>query len=298
VTTIAGDKPCEASQIFDRPEKAKTIAAAIWIRTDYPNAVTVQMRQANSGRHKGEVIGEFGPRLSHTWERVVVTARPLDETKQVQFVLRIVGAATVNADEAKLYYTSEGDWRFPMPVLTYEQVLVAVDALREMALGGCTRSHLQQLIGDGPCGVMTSNGESKDLSKSLEFFNGAHGNKIVKVDCKTETFGYYSNSNQWANDFNALAPDRPDIPMLGCMASKNDKTLYLLLVNRTSDCGIDVKVNLGAEPASKSAAVRTLSGTDIDLPGATINESTTNVAKSFVERVEPYTARIMTIKMK
>ena len=292
-----GGKPCEVSQVFDRPEKARTFVAGVWVRTENPAAVKVSFRQANEGAHKGEVLGSWSAKLAGMWERVVASGKMLDETRQVELVLSVDQPASVYFDEARLYYTTEERGQCPISATTFEQELFCVDALRAMALGGCPRAHLHHLAGNYPCGAMTGKGETKDLGRVFEFFAGAYGNRIVEANCSSESFGYYSAGNPWATDFNALAPDRPDIPALGCMASRQGNLLYLLLINRTSDRSISVAIDLGAEPAGDSASVRTLSGTDIDLPGANLSENRVKVARRFTQVVEPYSAQIITVRL-
>jgi hypothetical protein len=296
VVVRKGDPQCEISQTFDRPQNARTFTAGVWVRTDNPSAVKLELRQANDGAHKDELLGEWGSRLTRTWERVMASAKMLDETKQVKLVIRIDGPATACIDEAKLYYTPDERGQCPISATTFEQELFCVDAFREMALGGCPRAHLHHLAGDYPCGAMTGAGETKNLGKVFEFFNGAYGDKVVGCDVKTESFGYYTGGKAWATDFNALAPDRADIPMLGAMASKSAKTLYLLLINRSSDRDISVKIDLGLDPADPKAGMRTLSGTDIDLPGATLSEGTIKVSRKFTHTIGPYTAEIISIR--
>jgi hypothetical protein len=331
-----GGEPCEVTQVFNRPQKARTFVAAVWVRTGSPGSVKVQLRQANDGDHKGEVLGEWSPKLTSMWERVVASAKMLDETKQVALVLRVdppvilSGAknlyaasdthraarnevtdevATVCFDEARLYYTTEERGQCPISATTFEQALFCVDAFREMALQGCPRAHLHHLAGNYPCGAMTASGEVKDLGRVFEFFAGArppsgegsagaaYGDRVLKTDCECKTFGYYSAGNPWATDFNALAPDRPDIPMLGCLASRRGNMLHLLLVNRTSDRDVEVAIDLGAEPEG-TGSVRTLAGEDIDLPGVTLTEGTIDVARRFNHVIAPYTAQIISADLR
>lgn len=291
-------KPAGVSRVIDVPQKTKTLVAGVWVRTDKPDTVRIEFRQADDGESKGKVLGGWGSRVADAWERVVASARIPADTKKVEIALRVESPATAYFDEVTLHYTTEERGQTPLSAMTFEQELFCVDALREMALGGCPRAHLHHLAGDYACGAMTSSGEIKDLAKVFQFFAGAYGDSIVEADTVTPSFGYYSAGNPWATDFNALAPDRPDIPMLGCMASTKGNVLCLLLINRTSDRDIRVGIDLGAEPAASTAGVRTLSGTDIDVPGARIEHGEAEVARVFTRTVAPYTAQILTIALK
>jgi alpha-L-arabinofuranosidase len=286
------------SQIFDTPADAKSCAAAVWVRGNRAGAVTVRFEQANSGEHAGQKLGEYACQTTGMWDRVVVGGKPFEDTDKISLVIRVDGPAEAQIDEAKLYYTTEERGQVPLSAQTFEQELFCVDALREMALGGCPRAHIHHLAGDYPCGTMTGGGEIKDLGKVFQFFAGAYGDQIVQVDVKCENFSYHTSANSYATDFNAIAPDRDDVPVLGCMASKKGDTLYLLLINRSSDREIEAKIDLGADPADAMAKGRALSGEDIDLPGATIEEGEARVARSFTQTVRPYTAKILTIRLR
>ena len=298
ITAADKAKPCEISQTFDCPDKVKTFVAGVWVRTDKPGAVKILLKQASDGENKDKVIGGWDAKLSNMWERVIASANLKPDTKSLRLVLQVSAPATVYLDEAKLYNTSESSGHCPISAGVFEQDLFSVDALREMAVGGCPRAHIHHIMGDYNCGQMTSKGEIKDLGRAFQFFTGAYGDRIVNTTCKTESFGYYTGGNAWATDFNALAPDRNDIPMLAAMTSRKDNTLYVLLINRTSDRTIDAKIDLGVDPANGTANVRTLMGTDIEVPGASISESTVKVARTFTQAVEPYSAQILSVRLK
>jgi len=292
--------PCEVTQVFDCPEKAKLFVAGVWVRTDNPEAVKIQFRQVsedlskNAGeRQKGEVLGEWSAKVADMWERVVISAKISENTKRLEIVLRADAPTTVYFDEVKLYYTTAERGQVPLSAMTYEQQLFCVDALREMALGGCPRAHLHHLSGDYDCTAMTTSGKPKDLAKIFEFFAGAYGDRLVEADCVCPTFDYYSAANKLATDFNALAPDCSNIPMLGCMASRTTDTLYILLINRTSDRELNVHIDLNVKPSAPKARMRILTGPDIDLPGAELSEKEIEVDENFNVSIQPYAAQII-----
>lgn len=284
--------PCEVSQVFESPDKAKTFVAGVWVRTSRPEAIKIQLRKPG-----GEVLGGWEPKIADTWERVVASAKMPEHGGQVEFVLRVEQPASAYFDEVRLYHTSEDRGQCPISATTYEQALFCVDAFREMALAGSPRSHLHHLFGDYPCGTMTMAGQPKDLAKAFELFAGAFGESIVRSECRSESLAYYSAGNPWATDFNALAPNRDDIPALACMASRTGDTLHVLLINRSSDRDIEVGFNLNADPAEPLAALRTLTGEDIDLPGAVLTESTARVGRTFTHTIEPYSAHILSVRL-
>lgn len=286
------------AQVFAKSENAKVMTGAAWVRTDKPGAVVFRFKQSNAGEHAGASLSEYKPRLADMWEKVLIPCKPFADTREIEMAVQAEAGTRLWVDELKVYYSSEERGQVPLSAQAFEQELFVVDALRELALNGCPRAHLHHLAGNYPCGAMTSAAKVKDLGKAFEFFAGAYGDQVVHVDCDPPNYGYYSAGNAWATDFNALAPDRDDIPMLGQMATVRDKTLYLLLLNRTSDREIDVSIDLGAEPAEREAVVRTLSGEDIDIPGCSVTLGKTTVAWQFKHGVPPYTAQIIIVKLK
>lgn len=291
------DKTTKLTQSFSRPEGAKSVVAAVWIRTEKPEAVTVRLKQANDGEHAGQALGQYSPCRKGMWERVLAGGRCFEDTREIAFVVEVEGPAAADLDEARLYYTTEERGQVAISATTFEQQLFFVDAIREMAAGGCPRAHFHHLCGDYPCGAMTGKGELKDLARVFQFFKDAYGDQIVHSECKCGSFPYHSSGNSYATDFNALAPDRDDIPMLGCMATRKGDLLHILLINRTPDREIEVKVRPGKDPSEGTASVRTLSGEDIDLPGAFLSESRIKVSRRFTYAVQPFSAHIVTLKL-
>lgn len=284
-------------QVFQLPETAKSASASLWVRSDRPEAVNVSMEQLNSGENAGKKLGEYSSKNTGMWSRVAAGGKVFEDTTHILLSIRVTGPARVFLDEASLHYTNEDRGQVALSATTYEQQLFCVDALREMALGGCPRAHIHHLVGDYACGSMTAKGEIKDLGKVFQLFAGAYGDQIVQADAECKDFSYHSSGHAWATDFNALAPDREDIPELGCMATRKGNVLYLLLINRTSDRQIDVNIDLGADPSDSTASVRVLSGKDIDLPGATLSQGEKQVSREFTQSVAPYSAQIVTIKL-
>ncbi|MFQ3548144.1 MAG: hypothetical protein SNJ70_00140 [Armatimonadota bacterium] len=294
----AGDEPFEISQVFDKPENAIIMIAGVWVRTANPEAVKLNFKIADDDETKGTIIGGWTPKLTDTWEQVVFSAHNLDKVKQLEVMIRIDKPAVVYIDDLKIYSTDQPSGHATMAANIYEQVLFCVDALRIMAINGCPRTHLHHLFGDYPCGVMSMNGEIKPLGKAFLFYSDAYGERLVDMDYTSETFEYYTQGNPWATDFNALAPDRNDVPVLSYMASRDDDNLYIMLLNRSSDRTGVVDIDINADPIEKTAKVRTLYGDDIDMPGAYLEEEEINISRNFTQSIEPYSAQIITIKLK
>ncbi len=291
------DSTTKVAQVFPKPPGAVSVVAGVWIRTKAPQSVKVCLKQANAGEHAEQMLGSFSPSRSGMWERVMAGGKCFADTELIEFSIEVDGPAEVDVDEAKVYYTTEERGQAAISATTYEQQLFFVDAIREMLAGGCPRSHFHHLCGDYPCGAATGKGELKDLGKVFQFFNGAYGNRVVASHCESDRFAYYSSGNSYATDFNALAPNRDDIQSLACLASKKGRDLYLLLINRTTDREIAAEVDLGAEPSNPNAALRVLSGNDIDLPGAVLSEAEVKVARRFVHRIGPLSAEILSVAM-
>jgi len=292
----AKEKPCEISQMFDVPENTHHFVGAVWVRTAKPGAVKISFVQANDGENKGKVLGGCVSKLTNTWEHVILSAVIKPDTKKLKLVMQVNGSESAYLDEAKLYYAKSERGNVPLSAMCYEQVLFCVDALMMMATNGSPRAHIHHLVGDYPCGMMSSSGEFKDLSKAFIFFNDAYGDVVTHTEVKCDSFGYYTAANPWATDFNALAPDQSSVPMLAAMSSRSGDNYHVLLLNRSSDRTLDVSVDLNNEPAEVTARVRTLSGEDIDLPGATITESEIPAARKFNIALDPYTAKVVTVR--
>jgi len=285
--------PVEIARRVTIPEDTRIVTAAVWVRADDPQGARLIVRDA-----AGKEIGGFGATTRGSWERVISSARTEPGTKEVEIAMRVSGRGTAYLDEVMVYTTKDERGHGAMSAVTFEQPLFAVDALRAMAEAGCPRAHLHHIIGGYPCGAMNPECRTKDLGRAFEFWNGMYGESVLRCDVNAPAFSYASAGNAWATDFNALAPDREDVPMLSALATRTGRTLFLLLLNRTSDRTISVSVDAGAEPAAGTADARTLSGTDIDLPGAELSEGQMPVARRFSVDVQPYSARIVRLELR
>jgi hypothetical protein len=232
------------------------------------------------------------------WQRVVVGGKMEDKVKEAELVMRVEGEATAYFDEVMPYSLKTYSGMLPLVADTFEQELFCVDALRVMAIKGAQRAHLHHLFGTYPCGLINSDGTLRNNYHVFEFYGGFFGDKLVETSCKAPTYRYDHPARSYATDFNALAPTVENVPAFSAQASRTDDRLFLLLINRYPDREIEVDIDLGVSPKSPVGAVRILSGTDIDLAGCTMEETSIKVTRKFKQKVAPYSAQIIAVRIK
>lgn len=287
-----GDAPVEIVQEFDIPDGTLTLLGAVWARGSCAGAVRMELRTPG-----GEAFGGFASRAENRWERVLASGRPPEGLKRAALALIADGPGVVYLDEAAVFFTDVERGHGAMSAVTFEQALFVVDALRAMAAAGSPRAHLHHIIGDYPCGAMSSKRELKDAGRAFEFWNGMYGDRLVKSELQTPRFSYATAGHRWATHFNALAPDRDDVPVLSALASRTDADLFILLLNRSTDRSVDVDLDLGVDPAGDLAQRRTLTGPDLDLPGAAIQQDRIPASRQMTVRVSPCSAQILKVPL-
>jgi hypothetical protein len=144
---------------------------------------------------------------------------------------------------------------------------------------------------------MSSKRELKEAGRAFEFWNGMYGDRLVKAELQTPRFSYATAGHRWATHFNALAPDRADVPVLSALASRTDADLFILLLNRSTDRSVDVELDLGADPAGDLAQRRTLTGPDLDLPGAAIQQDRIPASRRMTVRASPCSTQILKVPL-
>ena len=286
---------CEVTQKFGKGEFVHA-SFGIWARADNPSAVRVFVREVGGeGKQLGEPMSPPNPDM---WQRVVVGGKMEEDVKDFELVLRVEGKATAYFDEAIMHSLKTTSGLRPPSCETFEQQLFCVDALRLMAEKGSQRAHLHHLFGTYPCGLINSDGTIRDNYRVFEFFGGFVGDRLVKTTCKAGTYRFDHSGRSFATDFNALAPTVEKVPGFSAQASRTNSHLFLLMINRYPDRDVEVDMDLGIMPKSADAAVRVLSGTDIDLLGCEIEEKRVSVARRFKHRVASYSAEILALRVK
>ncbi len=288
-----GDPPMEILQTFEVPEKALSLLAGVWARTQSAGAVKVELRVPG-----GEAFAGFAAQCPGTWERLTAGGRPPEGLREAEVAIIADGPGVVYVDEVTVYFTDVERGHGALSAVTYEQPLFAVDALRAMAAAGSPRAHLHHIIGDYPCGAMSSKRQVKDLGRAFEFWSGMYGDRIVRFELETPVYRYASAGNRWATHFNAQAPDRDEVPMVSALASRTDSDLFILLLNRSTDRTVLVDIDAGTEPAGETAVRRILSGPDLDVPGAEIREDRLTAACRMTVQTEPCSALILKIPLR
>ncbi len=269
-----------------------------WIRTDHPLQVHCIARQVNAGEHQGAVLVERVGTQTRMWEHVVVTAAPFADTTDLEVAIRLVGPGlTAWVDEIRPLYWPVLQGSVPLAANRYEQQLFLVDALREMLEWPTPRTHVHHLFGNYPCSTLSGDGSERDNARAFLLFGGRIGETLVRVDCDVPSFDYDTYGDAYATDFNALAPDMKNIPALGVLATRKANDLFVLMINRTTDRPIAARIDFGNAAITGDGVLRTLSGVDLDLPGARISDQRVKISNPLSHAVPPLSAQMLHVRM-
>ena len=183
-------------------------------------------------RNAGRTISERTATAQDRWQRLAVAGKLTNTIAAVEIVLR-AGAPNVTAwfdNVEALHFTGDAS-RAPVSVNTFEQQLFCVDAIRRMLEHGAQRTFLHHIFGDYGCGVVDATGKLKEHAKPFSLYAGRLGRAVLKTETQTPTFDYDGYADEWATDFNALAPDAIKIPCLSALAMRDGDQMHLLLLN-------------------------------------------------------------------
>lgn len=294
----ADGKPAEAVQSLSIAELKQTagVGAAVWVKTATPGQTAVLVRQANDGPNKGAVLGRNAPHQVNMWERILANGAPKEDTKQVEIVLRVEGeGAAAMFDEVQPAHWATFSGVAPLVATRFEQQLFIVDTLRAMLEWPTPRTHIHHLFGNYPCTTNSIDGAERDNAAAFKFLSDRIGTQVVKTECDTPTFNYDTNADAYATEFNALAPDMTDVPILSALATRDESRLYVLLVNRTSDRTIDAKLSFGGLKVEAKGDVRTLVGADFNTVGAKVRDESLDVSDPMTHAVPPHSAQVLSI---
>lgn len=282
----------EAHITFMPNGKQPDIYMGGWVRTNKPDSVSLILQNA------GQVIQERKALSNNRWQRYLVGADLPEATSEVQFVIRVRGSnVRVWFDNLEVITYASKASRAPVSVNTFEQQLFAVDAIRKMIEHGAALTHFHHLFGNYGCPTLKADSTPKDNANIFKFYAGRIGTHRVKSETHVGTFDHASHAASWATDFNALAPNTKDIPCLSALATRTDKEVHLLLINRTTDRNIKTRIRLSEKPSSRSASVRRITSEDYNAFGAVLSEHERSVSKTFTHIVPPHTADIITLAM-
>jgi alpha-L-arabinofuranosidase len=283
-------------------DKAKHFSAAVWVRTDRPEKVSIQvLGRSEEDEAYHEVFGETGRRTARRrgyWHRISAGGRIPEGVSQWQVVVSAEGPAVkADIDGVQLaYWVAEGGLA-PTAVDTAAQQLFLVDAYRVMIEHGVRRSHLHHLFGQYPCGVMLPDGEAKENFKAFEFLAGRIGKETVQARVTCERFEYACPVDQHASDFNALVPDVKDVPVISAIGMRDEGYVYVLAVNRTTDVPVDAEVKLEGRRITGPIDVRSLTCEDFDVPGVHLEDRQLTAGAEMRVRLEPHAAYVLRFPM-
>lgn len=299
--TSAGASYVELKQTFSIAEHkpAAGIWAGVWVRTETPSRLHVILRQANDGAGKGSVLADRTAAQTQSWERVLVAMVPKPDTTSVELVLRLEGEnSSAWIDEARLYRWPTFAGAMPLAADRYEQQLFMVDALRELLLWPTPRTHYHHLFGDYPCPCLNSKGADRPNAAAFRLLDRRIGRVVVKSECDTPTLPYDTLADTIATDFNAIAPDVNGVPMLSTVTTRDDRHLYMLMINRSTDQTLRANIAVEGVDCTGPGDVRILSGRDFDVPGAELRNEALTITKPFVYQIPPREAHVLTLPYK
>ncbi len=288
----------EVRQKFSVAERmpAPLFGCGAWVRGDHPLQTHVMLRQANAGEGQGKVIVDRVATQLATWERMVVAGPPLDDTTELEVAFRLEGPGRRAAiDEGVLIHWPTLAGVMPLAADRFEQQLFIVDALRELLNWPTPRTHFHHLFGNYPCGTLQADGTEKPQARAFQLLHERIGDRVVRTDVEVPTFAYNTYADEWAGDFKALAPDMTNIPALSALTTRQGDDLYLLLINRTNDRAIKTRINLVDGLTTADVEVRTLSGTDLELPTSTLRTAAVPPGHLAAHTFEPLTAQVLRI---
>jgi len=290
----------EVRQTFSVADRlpAAAFGAAAWIRTAVPLRVHVILRQANDGPNKGAVLGERVATQTNMWERQIDMAVPQEDTREIELGLRIEGpGAAAWLDEVQIIHWPTFSGVAPLVATRFEQQLFIVDALRTLLEWPTPRTHFHHLIGNYPCPTLNADGTERDNHAAFKFLHRRIGDEVVRTECDVATFDYNTYADEYASDFNALAPDMKDVPALSALATRDSERLFILLVNRTSDRTVRAGIEIPGADLDARGEVRTLAGTDFDVAGARITNQPLEVSNPLQHDVPPHSAQVLALRL-
>ncbi len=296
------EKPLTLYQAFDwKDKKAKKVFASAWVRTDSPENLALWLVAVNEDGSLGKPLEDSGERHAQRaghWHKIVVGGKVPDGASRLAVGFSLVGPdAQADVDAVELFYWNAEHKLAPTGVDTPAQQLFLVDAFRVMIEHGIRRSHLHHLFGSYACGTMYRDGRTKDNYKVLEFLAGRLGTHTVRTAVKCETFDHDCLADRYATDFNAIAPDVKGVPVVSALAMRDDRRLYVLAINRTTDVRVEATIRVHGARIVGTGFARRLTCKDFDVPGVRVGEYRRPVGESVKHGLAPHSAYLLKLKL-
>lgn len=270
-TGSSADASVSVSQVFEwKDKKATGIRGAAWIRTPHPDRISAQLTSLGPQSRPAEPLSETGSRTAWRadhWHRIVFGGKVPAAATHLAVNFALSGPnAQADIDGVELYYWDNEAGLMPAAADTAAQQLLLVDAFRVMIAHGIRRAHLHHLFGAYPCGIMYTDGRTKDNYKVFEFYAGGLGTHTVRTQVTCDTFDFDSQGDKHATAFNALAPDVKSVPIISALAMRDESSLYVVVLNRSTDEPVDLALRV-RDARLGAGFVRTLTCEDTDRPG-------------------------------
>jgi len=270
-TGSSADASISVSQAFEwKDKKATSIRVAAWVRTPHPDRISAQLTTLGPESRPAEPLSDSASRTAwraNHWHRIVFGGKVPEGATSLAVNFLLSGAdAEADIDGVELYYWDNEAGLMPAAADTAAQQLLLVDAFRVMISHGIRRAHLHHLFGAYPCGIMYTDGRIKDNYKVFEFYAGGLGTHTVRTQVTCDTFDFDSQGDKYATAFNALAPDVKNVPIISALAMRDESSLYVVAVNRSTDEPVDLALRV-RDADLGAGFVRTLTCQDTDRPG-------------------------------
>ena len=296
------DVPLRVHQAFDwKPTKGRRLYGSAWIRTDRPDRLSLWLAPLKPDGTPGDPPeaswSRHAARAGH-WHKVVVGGELPEGVTRFAVGFSLAGPdARADVDAVELFHWSRQHNLAPTGVDTPAQQLFLVDAFRVMIEQGIRRSHLHHLFGSYPCGIMLTDGRTKDNYKVFEFLADRLGTHTVKTTVSGESFDHNCLADKFATDFNAIAPDVKGVPVISTLAMRDDRHLYVLVINRTTDVPVEATIRVHDARLTGAGTLRSLTCEDFDIPGIRVKERDLPAGRPPIHRLAPHSAYLVTRKL-
>jgi alpha-L-arabinofuranosidase len=288
--------------VADRPN-ALAFGFFVWCRTPSPDALEVSISTDLDGTPAAATQPADSRALAirrasqkNMWHRLLVLHAAVQHAREIELRIALTGpnAAETFIDEVEPLHTQTAVNMMPVAASRYEQQLFAIDALREMLYWPIPRTHWHHLFGGYPCPQLWADGSMRPNGAVFELVAHRIGRQLVRTTVQTPSFGFDSHADEYATDFSAVTPDLKDIPALAAAATRDDDTVYLLLINRTTDRPITTSIILPGDFAlPERIEVRTLTGTDLDVEGARVERGAITREQLARHVIAPLSAQVL-----
>jgi len=301
----AGDGKNVVQRVWQMVDWKKTpanqVTAVAWMRSDKPTSASLRLVPVDAEGRPDWSIEEgkaVGWRAGH-WQRII-TSLKLDE-KATRFAVGFEVRSCPQVEDAlshadfdalEVFFWNAERGMNPAAVDTAARSLFVLDAFRIMIEHGIRRAHLHHLFGNYPCGMMGTDGQTKDTYQVFCFLAGQLGTHTVTTQVQGPTFDFASYADTWATPFNAVAPSVENVPVLSALGMSDDLYVYVLAVNRSTDQKVVVAIDIQGAVVKPVGSVRRLLCEDFDLGGVRLTQKHVRLDDGRLQEIGPHSAAL------